>query len=108
MPFSLNSLETVASLMTRPVGDGKTRLESPVNSRARSNTAIASGDSGMRCWRVDFMREAGTVHVAESKSISGQRAPRTSPLLVAVSARNLTTNFVVSAAPEASIVPNAA
>ena len=38
--------------------------------------------------RPAFMRSAGTVHTAPSRSISSQRAPRTSPERAAVSTRN--------------------
>ena len=48
---------------------------------------------GMRCSRFPFMRSAGTVHVAPSRSISSQVALRTSPERAAVSTRNSNANF---------------
>ena len=47
---------------------------------------LASG--GGEHQRVAFMRGAGTVHTAASRSTSAHRAPRTSPERAAVSTRN--------------------
>ena len=59
------------------------RPEPLAYSRALASTATAGALRGTRCFIPAFMRSAGLVHVAESRSISSHRAPLTSPDLAA-------------------------
>jgi hypothetical protein len=66
---------------------------------SRLSSATACGDNGMRCALPAFMRPAGIVQVAPFKSISDQRAPRLSPVRVAVK--------IKSSSARAGVVGNA-
>ena len=72
----------------RPDGDWNTRSPPSPSRRASSSAATARADSGTQCSRPAFVRFPGTVHTAPSRSISVQRASRTSPLRQAVSTRS--------------------
>ena len=67
---------------------GKTRSESAESSIARLMIDTATSGSGTLCWRIAFVRSAGIVHTRVSRSVSDLRAPRTSPVRVAVRIRS--------------------
>ena len=58
------------------------------------HTSSARGESGTRCSLPAFMRSAGIVHTAPSRSICSHRALRTSPERAAVSTRNSNASIV--------------
>ena len=100
MPRPCSRSVRAAWFSTRPVGEGNTSPCPSQSSAAPSSTASARGESGTRCARPAFMRSAGAVHTAPSRSISVHRALRTSPDLAAVSTRNSNTSLVPRYAPE--------
>lgn len=72
-----------------PPAAGPTKTRSLSRSRGSArNSAITAGASGTQCSLPAFMRAAGTVQSALSRSISGQRAPNTSPVRAAVNIVN--------------------
>ena len=67
-----------------PRDEGNTSHCPSKSSAAASSTLSAQGESGTRCSRPAFMRSAGIVHAAPSRSICSHRALRTSPEHAAV------------------------
>ena len=96
MPRYRKSFDSVESESIFPVTDGKMKPLGSAYSPALSRTASAAPLSGTRCSRPFFILAAGTVQVAESRSTSSQRAPRTSPERQAVKVRNSMASFVTS------------
>ena len=72
---------------------GKISPELSDNSAASPSTSRARLDNGTRCSRFAFMRSAGSVHVAPSRSISSQVALRTSAERAADRMRNSSASF---------------
>ena len=101
MPFSRTSLLSVESESARPVGLGKMSPELSGSVRAAFRTSSAGAERGTRWGRLFLARSAGTVQSLALRSISCQRAPRTSPLRAAVRTRNPKASFVPAQAPEA-------
>ena len=64
--------------------------------------AIAESDSGTRCSFRAFMRDAGTVHMRASRSISARLASSTSDALAAVRIVNSSARAAVPSTREAS------
>ena len=91
---SRSSLERVLSVSCLPIADGNTRPAPSLNSRASASTPSALSDKGTRCSFPAFMRSAGTVHVAPSRSTSHRLAPRTSPERQAVNATDSRASLV--------------
>ena len=89
-------------------GDGNTNPDPSSSGLTSRSSATASTDSGTRCIFSDFMRSAGIVQVAASKSISSQVAPRASPDRQAVSTTNRKQAFAVSDARPLSMAFSAA
>ena len=99
--FSIAEAES-GSWRWRP---GNTKSETRISS-SLSRISTARSLSGTRCSRPAFIRRAGMVQTRASRSISLQRAPRTSPERVAVrmansSARAATTSLSRSLAMKA-------
>ena len=69
-----------------PVFEGNTNDDSGDSARARSSTPSAPVLNGTVNSRPAFILDAGIVHLAASRSISSQRAPRASPARTAVNA----------------------
>ena len=83
------------------IGEGKIRPDPSRSFAASFKTANAASDSGTRCSMPPFMRPAGTVHSALSRSTSSQWAPLASPLLAAVNTPNQRQNLAASDAWDA-------
>ena len=76
------------SLRTPPRGAGKTSSASGYVSRCDCNISTALDERGTRWTTLAFMRLAGTVQTAVSRSISSQRILRASPDRAAVRTTN--------------------
>ena len=91
---------TDALTLNRRRVPGNTKPVTSRSTRASSSTARARSESGTRCSRPVFILEAGTVHVADSRSISPHVANRTSPDRAAVNVRNSKASRVLMPAPD--------
>ena len=82
--------------------DGKTNSPPLERCRASARTATARSLNGTRCSTPAFIRLAGTVQVADSRSISPHVEPRASPDRAAVKIKN-SRQSVVDDTPKARI-----
>ena len=94
MWFSRQSLEMVLSVSVRPVTLGKTNSDPSMSACASCKTSSARPLNGTRCASRAFMRLAGMVQVAVSRSTSCHCAPRTSPDRHAVRTKNSKASLV--------------
>ena len=86
------------------MGDGNIHSESTVFYFASARISRARNDNGTRCSRLCFILSAGIFHSAASRSISAQRAPRTSPDRHAVRTRNSKASLTATTASDCRTV----
>ena len=82
---------------------GKTNSLPAASSFAFSNSSTQRGASGTLCSLPAFMRSAGTVQVAWSRSISHHFASSTSLVRAAVRMRNSNAKLAIAGSPSCSL-----